>query len=85
MPKFTVRAHKTVYSPVNVEVEANTFIDAVRFGLAKLHVDYPNWTDKVDDLNIINVEVWVKNDPSRKRKKRTFAVGGRDRDRLMIF
>jgi hypothetical protein len=82
MAKFTIRAHKTVYSPVNVEVEADTFIDAVIFGLTQLQADYSNWTDRINDYNIINVEVWVENDPSRKRKKRNFAVGG---ESLVIF
>ena len=69
MPKFTVRAHKTIYAPANIEVEADTLKEAATLGLSRLQQDYPNCKDHaVFDVEVRNV--------AHPNVKRTIAIGG---------
>jgi hypothetical protein len=76
MAKFLVRAHKIVYYPENVEVEARTYEEAAKLGLAKIEKEDPNWIEAIHLQNVTDIEVW--NESVTPPKKRNIAIGGRE-------
>ena len=60
MTKFTVRAHRTVYYPGNIEVEANTYEEAATLGLAKIQDEDPNWIEAIHLQTITDIEVGMR-------------------------
>jgi hypothetical protein len=76
MQKFSVRIRKTVYSPVNIEVEAATFKEAAFLAYVKLKQDYPNWTDRINEHSIHDLE--VRNVSNPQSKKRNLSLAGED-------
>jgi hypothetical protein len=83
MTKFTVRPYKTVYYPVNIEVEANTFEEAAILGLAELHRIHPNWLDGIHQHSVIDcaVDRHVSKDTMKGTTKRRLTLNGRKKAR----
>jgi hypothetical protein len=79
MTKFTVRPYKTVYSPVNIEVEAKTFEEAAILGLARLQRIHPNWLYELPDRNV--VDCYVSKDTMKGTMRRRVTLNGRKKAR----
>ena len=77
MTKFSIRPRKTVTLPDDIEVEAKTFKEAAFLAFVKLHRDYPNWTDRMYDHTIIDMEIRDMDNPSRKT--RNLSAAGHER------
>ena len=76
MPKFSVRASKTVYSDI-IYVEAKTSTEAANLGFGSIRRGDPNWTDQIKEHNVVDVDTW-RHDGDLRTKRRV-TIGGRPR------
>jgi hypothetical protein len=76
MPKFSIRASKTVYSTI-MYIEAKTSTEAANLGLGALLQGDPNWTDQIKNHTVVDVDTWRHDGHSRKKRRVT--IGGRPR------